>query len=162
MAAIYFSRRFPDAKIVALEPEASNFAALLRNARPYPQIVPIRAALWNRDGEISISEPDPATGAEGKWAFVTHEGPGVRVPAITMSTLMKQMQMPSIDLLKLDIEGAEVEVFEACDWMDKIRCMMIELHDRFKPGCSEAVKSAAHGFARLERGETTIFVREDL
>jgi FkbM family methyltransferase len=162
MAAIYFTHRFPEARIVAIEPEASNFAALVRNVEPYPPITPLRAALWNRDGEISIGQPDPATGAEGKWAFVAHEGPGARVRAITMRTLMKEMEMPVIDLLKVDIEGAEKEVFEACDWMDNIRCLMIELHDRFKPGCSEAVTSAIHGFSQLKRGETTLFVREDL
>jgi len=159
MASIYFTHRYPEAKVIALEPEASNFALLTRNVRPYPAIIPVRAALWNRDGEISISEPDPATGAFGKWAFVTHEGPGVKVRAVTIRTLMKETQMRSVDLLKIDIEGAEKEVFEGCDWMDDIGCLMIELHDRFKPGCSQAVESVAQGFSKLERGETTLYVR---
>ena len=76
MASIYFTHRYPEAKIIAIEPEASNFAVLVKNVQPYPTIIPIHAALWNRDGEISVSEPDPRTGVTGKWGFVTHEGPG--------------------------------------------------------------------------------------
>jgi FkbM family methyltransferase len=161
MASIYFTHRYPEAKIIAIEAEASNFAVLAKNVSPYPAIIPVHAALWNRDGEICVSEPDPATGAFGNWGFVTHEGcSGVKVRAITMQTLMKEMQMRFVDLLKIDIEGAEKEVFEACDWMDDIRCLIIELHDRFKPGCSEAVNSVVQGFSKLQRGETTLYIRE--
>jgi len=81
MCSIYFTHRYPEAKIIAIEPEASNFAVLLKNVQPYPKIIPIHAALWNQDGEISVSEPDPSTGVSGKWGFVTHEGPGVKVRA---------------------------------------------------------------------------------
>lgn len=160
MTSIYFTHRYPEAKIVAVEAEASNFAVLARNVEPYPAIIPIHAALWDRDGQISVSEQDPATDSGGNWGFVTHEGPGVKVRAITMPTLMKEMQMRSIELLKVDIEGAEQEVFKACDWMDDIRCLMIELHDRFKPGCSKAVDSVTQGFSKLHRGETTLYLRD--
>jgi FkbM family methyltransferase len=160
MASIYFTHKYPDARIIAIEAEASNFGLLVRNTRPYPAITPVHAALWNRDGEISVGEPDPATGAHGKWAFVTREGPGVKVRAITMATLMKEAQIPTLDLVKIDIEGAEKEVFEAGDWIQNVRSLMIELHDRYRTGCSEAVYSAAQGFSRSERGETTFLIRE--
>src|SRR5215469_4888185 len=160
MASIYFTHRYPEAKIIAVEAEASNFDLLKRNVDPYPSIIPIHAALWNRDGEISVSEPDPSTGAAGKWAFITREGPGAKVRAVTLRTLMRDMAIRSIDLLKIDIEGAEKEVFEACDWIDDIRYLMIELHDRLKPGCSEAVNSVAKEFSRLQRFETTLYARD--
>jgi FkbM family methyltransferase len=160
MASIYFAHKYPDARIIAIEAEASNFDLLVRNTRPYAAITPVHAALWNRDGEISVGEPDPATGANGNWAFVTREGPGVKVRAITMATLMKETQIQTLDLVKMDIEGAEKEVFEAGDWIKKARSLMIELHDRYRTGCSEVVYSAAQGFSKSERGETTFFVRE--
>ena len=159
MASIYFTHRYPEAKIIAVEAEASNYAVLVRNVRPYPAIAPVHAALWNRDGEISVSDPDPATGASGKWAFVTHDGPGSRIRAITMSTLMQEMRIPTIDLAKIDIEGAEQEVFEDTRWLTCTGCLMIEMHDRFRPGCSQAVEAAMHAFVRTQRGETTFYVR---
>jgi FkbM family methyltransferase len=160
MTSIYFTHRYPDAKVIAIEAEASNFAVLARNVRPYPSIIPIHAALWSRDGEISVYEADPASGVSGNWAFVTREGPGVKVRAVTMPTLMKELQIQAVDLVKIDIEGAEKEVFEAGDWIKSVRCLMIELHDQFRPGCSEAVNSAAQGFSKLQRGETTVYLRK--
>jgi len=161
MASIYFAHKYPEAKVIAIEPEASNFGLLARNVRPYPAIIPIHAALWNRDGEISVREPDLSTGSHGEWGFVTHEGPGMKVRAIRMRTLMAEMKISSVDVLKVDIEGAEKELFEACDWMQSVRCLMIELHDRFRPGCSRAVNSVTQDFSRSQRGETTLYVRAE-
>ncbi len=160
MASIYFVHRYPKAKVIAIEPEPSNFAVLARNTRPYPSIVPVQAALWNRDGEISIGSREPNSGVKGKDGFVTHDGPGTRVRALTLQTLMREMRITSVDLLKVDIEGAEKEVFEVCDWMRAVRCLMIELHDRLKPGCSEAVNSVTQGFSQTQRRETVCYLRE--
>lgn len=158
--SIYFAHRYPDATIIAIEPEASNFAVLLRNVQPYPLIIPLRAALWNRDGEIVVTEPDPASGASGKWGCVTHEGRGInKVPAITMDTLMRKMCIDAIDLAKIDIEGAEREVFEDTRWLSGLGCLMIEFHDRFRPGCTEAVEPTLQEFVRTQLGETTFYVR---
>ena len=159
MASIYFALTYPEARIIAVEAEASNFAMLIRNVRGYPSIIPVRAALWNRDGEISVIEPDPATGPGGKWSCITKEGPGPKVRAVTMQTLMREMGIPAIDIAKMDIEGSEQEVFEDTSWLTGLRCLMIELHDEYRPGCTGAVEPAMRGFARSQRGETTFYVR---
>jgi len=159
MASIYFAHRYPEAKIIAIEAEASNFALLADNVRPYPAITPVHAALWNRDGQIGINEPDPAIEASGNWAFVTCEGTGVEVRAVTMATLMRETGISSFDLIKMDIEGSEIEVFEDAEWLDGAGCVMVELHDRFRPGCTEAVERAMRGFKRILRHETMFYVR---
>jgi FkbM family methyltransferase len=160
MASIYLTHRYPEAKVIAIEAEASNFSVLARNVRPYPTIIPVHAALWNRDGQISVSEPDLAKQVSGKWGYVTRDGPGPKVRAVTMRTLMREMGVSTIDLAKIDIEGAEQEVFEDTRWLAGLGCLMIELHDRFRRGCSEAVEPAMQGFTRSQRGETTFYVRE--
>jgi len=78
-----------------------------------------------------------------------------------MNTLMREMDIPAIDLAKIDIEGAEQEVFEDPRWLSGVKCLMIELHDRFRPGCSAAVEPAMRGFARVQRAETTFYLREE-
>ncbi len=162
LTSVYYTHKYPDARIIAIEPEDSNFRTLANNVAAYPSIVPIQAALWSRDGHISISEPDPATGAYGKWGFVTHDGAGAPVRSMTLPSVMDSMKLETIDILKVDIEGAEKEVFETSnDWMCHVRCLIIELHDRFKPGCSAAVESAMGGFVKLSRGETTFYVRSE-
>jgi FkbM family methyltransferase len=159
-ASIYFAHRYPEARIIAIEAEASNFALLSKNAQPYPKITPIHAALWSHDGEMSLTLPEAAKGPHEKWAFYVHDGPGTPVRTISMRSLMNEMKIASIDVLKVDIEGAEKEVFESCDWIDAVRCVMIELHDRFKPGCSAAVSSVMQGFSVSQQGETTYYCRQ--
>jgi FkbM family methyltransferase len=160
MASIYYAHRYPGARIISIEAEDSNFEMLRKNVAAYPNITPIHVALWNRDGFVNVRQPDPATGAFGKWGFVTSEEPGCQVRAITMRTLMTERIIGSIDLLKVDIEGAEKEVFESCDWMSQVRALVIELHDRFKPGCAAAVASVTSGYSKSERGEMTFYLRK--
>jgi FkbM family methyltransferase len=162
VASIYFATKFPKAKIVAIEPEPGNFTLLEKNTKPYPNITAIRAALWNETGEVSLFDP-----GRGAWAFQTRtEGamPTGRVPAVTMDDLLRKFGMESVDILKMDIEGAEKEVFEKSSaWIGKVGVIMIELHDRFRPGCSRAFYLATDGFDHEQhRGETVILARKDL
>jgi hypothetical protein len=81
--------------------------------------VPLHAAPWNRDGFVSVSEPDPATGVLGKWEFVIHnEVEGVQVLAIAVRTLMTEMRISCVEVLKVDIESAERKASENCEWME--------------------------------------------
>lgn len=157
LTAVFFATKYPNSKIIAVEAEASNFKMLQRNVAAYPNVLPIHAALWSHDGEIAVGQPDSKSGAGGEWAFVTHEGEGDKVRAITMRTLMNESEIETVDLVKMDIEGAEKEVFKSHDWVKSLKCLMIELHDRFVPGCSEIVNNAMIGYLSFKNGETTIF-----
>ncbi len=157
MASILFTKRYPRAKIIALEPQSANFAALTRNTEVYPNIVPVKAALWKEDGEVILGKST----AHPKGAFQIVESGGERVRAMKMETLMSENGIKRIDLLKMDIESAEKKVFENCDWLKDVGMMAIELHDRLQPGCREMTESAARGFRRYEQGEITFFVRKN-
>jgi FkbM family methyltransferase len=159
MATLYYANRYPDAKIVAVEPEPSNFAALVKNVAPYPNVVPIHAALWNKDGKVRLGPTGLDSTPYGKWAFQVSDS-GAPVRAITMQTLMAEAKIDTVELLKMDVEGGEIEAFENCDWMSGVQVIVIELHDHIKPGCRAVVSSAAKGFRQWERGEMTFFARE--
>jgi FkbM family methyltransferase len=151
MASILFALKYPHARIIAIEPESSNFAALVRNTAPYKTITPIQAALWQEDGEVTLGPSN----AHPKGAFQIVENGRQRVRAIKMDTLMRETGIASIDLLKVDIEGAEIEVFQSCSWIKSVRVIAIELHDRVRPGCSSVVKNAARGLRFDQQGEVT-------
>src|ERR1700704_4875757 len=104
MASILFALKYPTARIIAIEPETSNFAALVRNTAPYKTITPIQAALWREDGEVTLGPSN----AHPKGAFQIVENGRQRVRAIKMDTLMRETGIASIDLFKGDIEGAEI------------------------------------------------------
>lgn len=153
LTSAYFATRYPNARIFAIEPEAENFRLLRKNLRPYKNVQPIRGALWSNDTRVELRETGTDT-----WAFQVQESPTGGIPAITLSTLFANHAISHADVVKIDIEGAEREVFEGTpDWIRKVGLLMIELHDRFKPGCSEAVCAAMGDRSSWTRGEIRFF-----
>jgi FkbM family methyltransferase len=157
LSAVYFAQRYPAAKIIAIEPEPENFRLLVRNAAPFPNIIPVQAALWKHDGTVAIHD----TGGGGWGMRVADEAAGAEVKSIRLDTLLRDHGITHVDLLKVDIEGAECEVFEdAASWIDRVSVVCTELHDRFRPGCSEIFERATAGFPlRWQRGELTCVAR---
>jgi FkbM family methyltransferase len=162
LSAVYFANKYPDATIIALEPESSNFLLLQKNISPYPQIKSLQAALWKESGHINLIDP-----SNGHHGFQTVEGKtndcarSWLVEALTVDGIMSRMGLRTIDILKIDIEGAEKEVFEnSADWIDKIEVIMAELHDGLKPGCSRAFIEATKAFPQeFSKGETVMRLR---
>ena len=106
----WFAARYPNATIVALEPGAANFELLRRNVRQETRIVSVREALWCKDELVSMTEE----AGDGAWALrVANHGSAEPVRATTVTALMQRLGLDRIDLLKLDIEGSEVEVFQS-------------------------------------------------
>jgi FkbM family methyltransferase len=156
IASILFARRYPLSRIIAVEPEPSNFALLLKNIAPYKNIQPICAALWKEAGEVSLG----SSTVHPKGAFQITKNGRTRVRAVSIDALMREADIQSIDLLKIDIEGSEKEVFDSCNWISRVRIIAIELHDRIEPGCRHTVEAATRDFHSKARGEITFFVRQ--
>ena len=159
LASIHFANKYPNARILAIEPEAGNFQMLLRNTKPYPRIRAVQAAVWHKDEPVAIIDP-----GFGAWGFMTeragsastqHERPNQTVPGKTITTIMEECGVSTIDLLKIDIEGAELEVFsDAGAWIDRVNMIVVELHERLRPGCDTTFQNATRGFGDVwKQGE---------
>jgi FkbM family methyltransferase len=163
LASVFFANKYPEAMIVAIEPERSNFDVLKKNTAGYSRIKSLNAALWKHNGSISLFDS-----GEGNHAFQTLENPangkqnGGMVQALTVDSIMKQFGFDQIDVLKIDIEGAEKEVFENCSgWIGHVGVVMAEIHDHLKPGCSKAYKEATADFPQeTVLGETIVRLRQ--
>ena len=162
MATLFFAREYPQARIVAIEPASSNFDLLKRNCEGIPNVTLIRAAMWPENCELKIKNPT----AEA-WAFIVSDencgsDSSPRTPAITVPDILHRLNVDHIDLLKIDIEGSELQLFSKNSekWLSQVHFIVIELHDRIAPGCSRAFYSAlvSRQFSQEIRGEN-IFVR---
>ncbi len=153
-AALFFASSFPRANIAAIEPDPSNYQVLLRNTRGNRRIRAIHAAVWHRPESVVIAneQDDPCA-----FQIKSAEGQCAAIQGLTVSAIMRECGFENIDLLKLDIEGAEREIFGAgdLDWMNRTRAIMIELHDRFRPGCEAAFFNAARRFGFEITQQTT-------
>jgi FkbM family methyltransferase len=160
MSSVYFALRYPDAKIVAIEPEASNFEVLRRNAELFSKIIPVNAALWSHDGVVQMQDR-----GGGHWGMrVTDAQSGAATRSTTVPALIAQLGIGQIDLLKIDVEGAECEIFaDASPWIGRVGVICAEMHDRFRPGCSKIFEAATAEFAvKWRRGELHCVARDGL
>jgi hypothetical protein len=72
---------------------------------------------------------------------------------------MSKHDLSWVDLLKVDIEGAEKEVFSSPDeWIGSVSAIAIELHDRLKMGCSRSFYAAVTAFPIEQRRGENVFV----
>lgn len=161
-ASLWFTACFPNAAIIAVEPEISNFEILKKNCAPYGNIRPVRGAVWYTNCTMTIEDD-----RVGKWAFrVKEAGPDAHdtIPGISIGEIMKQSGFSRIDILKIDIEGSEKELFlhDYAAWLKYVRVLIIELHEKAKPGCSAVFHSAvsAYPFRKFTSGENIVLIRQ--
>jgi len=158
-ATAWYLSRFPASRVVALEPNPDTFAMLQINCAPYgSRVKALNGALWFQDGELDlVLDPSTPTGI----SVVEHKSASHnRCEAFSLGTILDQAAEPTIDILKVDIEGAELELFsENPDpWLSRTRSIAIEIHS---PAAYAAVHSATrrHGFTRHRYRELYIFIK---
>lgn len=167
LGSIFFALRYPDANLLVVEPDRSNFSLLLENTRALgDRIRAHQAAVWIRDGVINFhTETKDGRDLEA-WGGQVSEISGHKsqlTTCYTLTTLLDNAGFDTVDILKVDIEGAELELFSqgAEAWLDRIKFIIVETHDRFRPGSEAAVRNVlANRFQELPPlGENLIFVQ---
>ena len=169
LASVFFSNKFPESKIVAIEPERSNFEMLERNTKHYSNIFLLKRVLTN-EPNLSFDVIDKGY---GNWGFVTaikelkYSGKLIEtVKTITIDEILIDNNLEYLDLLKIDIEGGEKQLFDTNyeSWLPKTRCVIIELHDGINKGSSKSFFKAISkfDFSYYNRGENLLFINNEI
>lgn len=169
-ASVWFTSIYPKARILALEPEHSNYNALCDNTADLLNIFPLQAALGSSHGYVSVRHPSggPVPGM-GHAAFRTYPVQGDTGDARihTMTDLLGMAPDWTPFIAKIDIEGAESDVFSGdTSWIDKFPVLIVELHDWLYPK-QRMAQSFLKAVAPLDRdfvlhGEHVVSIRNDL
>ena len=138
-AALAMSEIYPSATIVTIEPVSHNFELLCKNVANNPNIVSIFGALTSKDNE-KVMIADRGT---GEWGFTIIENPNdVKNPELVDYTPTYSLRSifdhySNVGILKLDIEGAETDLFiNDSISLEKIPVIFAELHDRIVENCT--------------------------
>lgn len=129
LTTLFLSQLFPDARYICVEPNPSNAAVLRRNVDWLgDHVVVIESAIANYSGNISFTDSD--------WSWGGHIVPGETacrvVPCLSLDDLLTLHHIQSVDLLKVDTEGAERLIFSARpECLRNVRCIVIELHNGY-------------------------------
>jgi FkbM family methyltransferase len=156
-SVLRFLLEYPKARIIAIEPDAGNLAQMVKNCATYRNLIVEPHALWTHRTRLSITNPE-----DGSNAFQVAEDPNGSITSISIPDIIERHSIETIDLLKVDIEGSELEVFSDCEaWLPKVRALLVETHDNLRPGTKKAVQNATEGQMRFKRmvGEYEFYER---
>lgn len=137
LSLLYFRTRFPAARIIGVEADPRNWRLLTSNVAELSAVETRRAAATGVDAwrELNLA-------AERHRSSVTSEVPAerrVRVPGITLDSLVHELRADRVDLLKIDIEGAEWDVLTNATSLERVDAVVGEIHPPLLgPGVTEA------------------------
>jgi len=168
-SSAYFLSRFPSCTLLAIEPDQDTFALLKRNLAPYGgRARTMQAGVWSHSGALLMVDTPYRDGeAWARQVRAAKPGESGDIRAIDIGTILDTSGFPRINILKIDIEGAECEVFaHGYDvWLDRVDTILIELHDdsHFGRGSDAFFAAiAGQGFRVRPVGDITICTRDAL
>lgn len=119
----FYALQYPNSKIYSVEASNNNYKLLEENTKAFSNITTYHKAIYSKDGFINFND----NGLLSYNPFISEEG--TPMPCFTVDTLMTINNLTKIDLLKIDIEGAEVEILRNNNtWLNKVDCIIIEIH----------------------------------
>ena len=124
LSVIYFKRMYPDARLIAFEPDPQMYRILQQNLQSagVQDVELVNRALWTEETTLSFA-PDGADA--GHLVMASEETNLVKVQTVW---LRNYLNVP-VDFLKLDIEGAETTVLQDChDKLTDVQNIFVEYH----------------------------------
>lgn len=167
LASRYFADHFPNCKILAVEPNPSTYDVLGLNVE---RLVAngrcriLRAAVWGAEKTLTggaADDPDHFS------AFAVHETADASgeeaIAGWPMNKIIAHSGFERVDLLKVDIEGAEVELFKGnVDWLQQVKTIAIEFHDNSRAECRFDDLMKEYGFRVVDSGSHTVLALKDI
>lgn len=158
-ASLFFKLKYPDSKIALVEIESENIKMIEKNLKGLKDVKIYHKGLFNKKAFFKVEDPFNATNS-----FVIKEvteNEPYDIESTTVDEIMTENNFQTVDVLKIDIEGAEKDLFEKDyeSWLPKVKIIMVETHDRMVPKSAFTVMSALdkYNFMLYTTAEGTMF-----
>jgi FkbM family methyltransferase len=127
---IFFSLKYPQASIYGFEPHPETFRKLQRNVGDLANVRIFRAAVADTDGPVTLFE------GRGSWAsslradWGSEDSGRIVVEGKTIDTILHDLRLASVDLMKIDVEGVELDILRATQSPEARAAVIVgEVHD---------------------------------
>jgi FkbM family methyltransferase len=136
---IKYLKIFPNAKIYCFEPYPNSYQGLIKNSKEHPNLIPYNYGVSDVNSKIkfyankfdqtnSILQPDRS------YSFVddlTNTVEQIEIESVTLDTFCNINNITEIDILKIDVQGAELKVLEGASQLlrtQKIKLIQLEVN----------------------------------
>lgn len=135
MATRFFAATYPEARVVAIEPDAGNMALARRNATG-ADVEFLLAGVGSTDMRGRLVDP-----GNGHWGYRVEADPAGTLEIVSIDGIVERAEQAGCTpfIAKIDIEGFEDELFSrGTGWIDRFPVLIIELHDWMLPRSGNA------------------------
>lgn len=164
LSTLYLATLFPEANIYVVEPDEDNFEMLKMNTSSLgDRVVALQGGIWHKGGNLRIVNPESGSAAFRVAATIGSSNETVRAYTINEICALAGVESPLI--VKIDIEGAQVNLFNSnIKWVCNTHLIMLELDDWLMPwqGTSRPFFAciSQYPFDYLISGETIFCFRD--
>lgn len=160
-----FKSFLPTATIIAVEADEANYKTLVQNIEQngFTGVIPMNYAIHNKDNTSMVISDDFRGG--GDWAKKTNEtNINTELKSITIDKILALYPTDIIDILKIDIEGAEQFLFQDIDtaaFLKKTKVLALEIHDELQIREKIYTILKHYSFLIFNFGETTVAINRN-
>lgn len=162
LTTLQFLKHFPEANVFVFEPDIGNYNQLIKNTKHCSErISVVQKAVWSEDTTLYLHD---SFRDSREWARnVSTERTTTAVPGVCLNSIIRDYKIESIDILKMDIEGGEADIFKPgsdLSFLSRTKIIAMEIHDEFD--CREAINRILfeHGFVLYTSGELTVGINK--
>lgn len=127
VSALFFRLLYPKAHIHSFEPDPANLRQLEKNAGCLGNMTIHEYAVGGEDGEISFYA-DPHRGSSSSTQKLRDRQQEIMVKIKTLDSILNELNIEEVDILKFDIEGSEEKLFAHFARFSNIRHLFGEVH----------------------------------
>jgi FkbM family methyltransferase len=131
--AVQLGRQLKDSggRVVAVEAHPQNSAALEANVKlnGLSNVIVLNIACWHENGEVRLYRDSSSTASTAHSLVEEFQGSHVSVEARKLDDVLRELDVDVVDLMKLDVEGAEAECLRGAEELlrsNKIRRLLFE------------------------------------
>ncbi|MEO1653451.1 MAG: FkbM family methyltransferase [Bacteroidota bacterium] len=130
MTMLDFQRHYPKAQIFGYEMDQENFSIAQKNCQPYSALHIHHQAIWTEKKTLYYDALSDADAYQLSESDADQKNQKIAVETIRIADILAEKNLEVVDYLKMDIEGAEIAIFNSqqLDWLDKVRILNLEIH----------------------------------
>lgn len=159
LASLHFLSHFPDTKITLLEPNKENIEMCKINLASFPNVELLHNAIYKKEVRL-YEDYSFRLGMHSSFRYTEDKNNNPSIDALDISSLILKNKI--VDFLKIDIEGAEKEIFETDvqSWLPKVKIIAVEIHDDIVLRSPIQLLLRKNGFILTKYGEYTIGINK--